>query len=164
MTFSPEKNANGLEDQKINLETEVLSDSPDNEYVSEFTQNKKELKDLFNIEVTSEASLKYPWVIKEFYELAMDNLKSGDPFALEEFFNRNLLAEVDIRALLTKEEPQKRNEIKLSARTILKKYTENHKGLDLSKLSELSDPSRLARAKNIFIDTGILNQEEVNNL
>ncbi len=53
------------------------------EYVSKFQHLKEDLGNLFNIEVTSEVSLSYPWVKDEMYEKVIEDFNAGKPFALD---------------------------------------------------------------------------------
>ncbi len=110
------------------------------EFVPKFSHIQEDLLYLFNIQVTSETSLQYPWVKDEMYAKAVEELKLGTPFALDYFFEEKLL---------TRDELRERGfyELKPYALTILKTF----KG------------PRLTRAKDLFIDTGLLSEEETKN-
>jgi hypothetical protein len=110
------------------------------EFVPKFAHIQEDLLYLFNIQVTSETSLQYPWVKDEMYAKAVEELKLGTPFALDYFFEEKLL---------TRNELRERGfyELKPYALTILKTF----KG------------TRLTRAKDLFIDTGLLSEEETKN-
>jgi hypothetical protein len=107
------------------------------EFVPRFSHIQEDLLYLFTINITSEASLNYPWVKDEMYDKVVEELKHGTPFALDYMFEEKLL---------TKEELFTRGiqELKPYAKTILATY----KG------------TRLTRAKNLFIDCGLLTEEE----
>ncbi len=107
------------------------------EYVSRFEHLKEGLENLFNIEVTSEVSLSYPWVKDEMFAKVLDDFKEGKPFALDYMFEEGLL---------TKKDVQERGiqKIKPQALYILQTF----KG------------PRLTRAKDLFIATGIVTEEE----
>lgn len=107
------------------------------EYVSKFEHLKEDLANLFNIEVTSESSLKYPWVKDEMYYKVVEDFDEGKPFALDYMFEEGLL---------TKEDLKERNiqAMKPQAINILRTF----KG------------PLLVSAKKLFINTGILNEEE----
>ncbi len=108
------------------------------EFVPKFVHTQEDLSNLFNIEVTSETSLQYPWVKDEMYAKVIEELKLGTPFALDYFFEEKLLTRDDLSA---------RNfyELKPYALTILKTFKGN----------------RLNRARELFIDSGLLSEEEV---
>ena len=107
------------------------------EYVSKFEHLKEDLENLFNIEVTSETSLSYPWVKDEMYAKVLEDFREGKPFALDYMFEEGLL---------TKEDLQERGvkDLKQQALDILKTF---------------KDP-RLTTVRNLFINTGILTEEE----
>ena len=107
------------------------------EFVPRFKHIREDLLYLFTINVTSETSLNYPWVKDEMYQKVVEEFKLGTPFALDYFFEEKLL---------TKDELQARGfqELKPYAKTILATY----KG------------TRLTRAKTLFIDCGLLTEEE----
>lgn len=107
------------------------------EFVPKFAHIQEDLLYLFNIQVTSETSLQYPWVKDEMYTKAVEELKLGTPFALDYFFEEKLLTKDELRA-------RGFYDLKPYALTILKTF----KG------------TRLTRAKDLFIDTGLLSEEE----
>ena len=123
------------------LEKSTTTDAPEKpealEFVPHFKHIQEDLLYLFTINITSEVSLNYPWVKDEMYGKAIEELQLGTPFALDYMFEEKLL---------TKEELHARGlqELKPYAKTILATY----KG------------TRLTRAKNLFIDCGLLTEEE----
>ncbi len=108
------------------------------EFVPRFRHIQEDLLYLFTINVTSETSLTYPWVKDEMYQKVIEELKLGTPFALDYMFEEKLL---------TKDELQERGfqELKPYAMTILATY----KG------------TRLTRARDLFINSGLLTEEEM---
>jgi hypothetical protein len=110
------------------------------EFVPHFTHIQEDLLYLFTINITSEASLNFPWVKDEMYNKVVEELRLGTPFALDYMFEEKLL---------TKEELHTHGiqELKPYAITILTTY----KGI------------RLTRAKNLFIECGLLTEEETKN-
>lgn len=134
----PNNNLNSSPENSV-PHSERIDNSPEAvEYVSKFEHLKEDLVNLFNIEVTSEASLKYPWVKDEMYYKIIEDFSEGKPFTLDYMFEEGLL---------TKEDLKERNiqAIKPQALEILKTF----KG------------PRLTSAKKLFINTGILTEEEV---
>lgn len=124
--------------QPQNTDTESPSEKPEAiEFVPKFKHTQEDLLYLFNMQVTSETSLHYPFVKDELYQKAIEELKLGTPFALDYMFEEKLL---------TKDELKNRGiqELKPYAKTILATY----KG------------TRLTRAKTLFIDCGLLTEEE----
>ena len=124
------------------MESEISTKQPEAvEFVPKFTHVKEDLLSLFNIQITSEASLQYPWVKDEMYAKIIKEIKLGTPFALDYFFEEKLL---------TKDELASRGfqELKPYAMTILEKY----KGI------------RRTRAKDLFINSGLLTEEEAISL
>lgn len=107
------------------------------EFVPKFEHLKEDLQNLFNIEVTSETSLSYPWVKDELYAKVVEDFTNHKPFALDYMYEEGLLTKED-----------------LSARNI-----EGLKPLAIETLQTLKGP-RLIRAKNLCIETGILTEEE----
>ena len=103
-------------------------------YEPKFIHIKEDLENLFQVKVTSEVSLRYPWVIDELYNAAIKELEQGTPFGLDYMIDEKLL---------TKEDIQERgitNEMRTNALAILEKY----KG------------PRFTRAKEVFKESGIL--------
>lgn len=131
INVSPEIPVSKQEVVETNLETI--------EFVPKFKHIKEDLKNLFQIEVTSETSLRYPWVKDEIYNAVMQELQQGTPFAFDYMFEEKLL---------TKEDLQGRGveEMKPYAKTILTTFKPG---------------PRLTRAKDLFVNAGILTQEEV---
>lgn len=130
-------NFNGPE-KNINQIVVPENSSPEAiEYVSKFQHLKEDLENLFNIEVTSETSLSYPWVKDEMYEKVLEDFGEGKPFALDYMFEEGLLTKKDL------EERGIKN-LKQQALDILKTF---------------KDP-RLTTIRNLFINTGILTEEE----
>jgi hypothetical protein len=124
--------------EQVHPESGIATKQPEAlEFVPKFTHLQEDLLYLFNIQITSEASLRYPWVKDEMYAKTIEELKLGTPFALDYFFEEKLL---------TKDELASRSfqELKPYAKTILEKY----KGI------------RRTRAKDLFIDSGLLTEEE----
>lgn len=139
--YSQEPNQQPVETPK--QEQLHLHDDPENkteaiEYVPGFQHIQEDLLYLFTINVTSETSLNYPWVKDEMYAKVVEELKLGTPFALDYMFEEKLLTKEELLAhgLL---------ELKPYALQILATY----KG------------TRLARAKQLFIDSGLLTKDEV---
>ncbi len=110
------------------------------EFVTHFKHIQEDLEHLFTLTVTSEMSLTYPWVKDEMYSKVVEELQLGTPFALDYMFEEKLL---------TKEELKTRGiqELKSYAKTILTIY----KG------------TRLTRAKTLFLESGLLTEEEIKN-
>jgi hypothetical protein len=105
------------------------------EFVEKFKHIQEDLKFLFEIEVTSQTSLNYPWVKNELYAAVEKELKAGTPFALDYMFDEGLLTKEDLK--------ERRIEtLKPYAETILATF----KG------------TRLTRAKELFIETGIFTE------
>jgi len=107
------------------------------EYVSKFHHLKEDLENLFNIEVTSETSLSYPWVKDGMYEKVIEDFNVGKPFALDYMFEEGLLTKEDLEA----------------------RGIKNLKPQALDILKTFKDP-RLTTVRNLFINTGILTEEE----
>ncbi len=126
----PEKNINQIAVPE-NSSPEAI------EYVSKFQHLKEDLENLFNIEVTSETSLSYPWVKDEMYEKVIEDFNVGKPFALDYMFEEGLLTKEDLESRGIKN-------LKRQALDILKTF---------------KDP-RLTTVRNLFINTGILTEEE----
>ncbi len=117
-----------------------LPETPDTlEFVPKFNHIQEDLLYLFNIQVTSETSLHYPFVKDEMYQKVVEELKLGTPFALDYMFEEKLLTKDELRA-------HGIQDLKPYAKTILATY----KG------------TRLTRAKDLFIDSGLLTEDEVN--
>lgn len=135
MTFSPER------DTSYPVNENSLQESHESpaliEYVPRFEHIKEDLLYLFDIEATSEASLSYPWEKDKFYGAALKELQLGTPFALDYFFDEQLLKKEDITL-------SRRQEMRPYAETILRTF----KG------------PRLVRAKELFAAAGILTTEE----
>lgn len=104
------------------------------EYEPKFKQHQEDLQNLFGIEVTSLASMKYPWVIDEFYQAAVKELLLGTPFALDYLLDEKLLTKKDIEERGITEE----------MRDAAKKIVATYKG------------PRLVRAKSTLEESGIL--------
>lgn len=111
------------------------------EFVPRFNQTQEDLLYLFNIKVTSPASLNYDWVKKEFLEKVKEEIKLGTPFALDYMFEEKLLTKEDLKVLRS-------SELQPYIATILKTYR----------------GTRLERAKNLFIDAGICTEKEVEEI
>lgn len=67
------------------------------EFVPKFTHIKEDLNTLFNIEVTSEASLRYDWVKDEMYGAILEDLQHAKPFALDYMIEEGLLTLEDLK-------------------------------------------------------------------
>ena len=139
MTFSPK----GTTSAPINENSlQVSSESSTSlEYVPRFKHIQEDLLYLFNIEATSEASLNYPWEKDKFYTASLKELQLGTPFALDYFFDEQLLKKEDITL-------SRRHEMQPYAETIIRTF----KG------------PRLTRAKELFIAAGIFTKEELNDI
>lgn len=111
--------------------------SPESEhYEPKFNQIKEDLHNLFNINVTSEISLQYPWVIDELYTAAVDELMKGTPWGFDYMVKENLLTKKQI---------------------VERGVTKEMKNRALDILENLKGP-RFLRAKELFIETGILEE------
>jgi hypothetical protein len=118
----------------------VENDAVENEqehYVHKFEVIKEALK-MFGIEVTSEVSLRYPWVKDEMYHAAVNELKNGSTYALEYMLGEELLTKDDVVS----------RGIRAAA-----------KDTATSLIHTLKNQQR-AQAAKLFIDTGILSEEE----
>lgn len=111
------------------------------EFVPKFNHIQEDLLYLFNINATSQSSLHYPFVKDEMYSKAIEELQLGTPFALDYMFEEKLL---------TKEDLQSRHieAMKPYAKTILATYKRG---------------PRLTRAKDLFVDSGLLTRAEANS-
>lgn len=109
-----------------------------------FRQLKEDLAFMFNIEVTSEASLKYPWVKDELFSKVVAGLTNDEYFALDFMANEELHGG---EPLLSKEDFIRRGirSYQDHARTILHKYKGQH----------------LANVKQLFTLSGIMTEEEI---
>ncbi len=129
--------------------TEVIkaATSPVIEYVPKFAHIQEDLLFLFNVNVTSESTLNYEFVKDELYTKVIEELKLGTPFALDYMFEE----EIHGKKLLSREDLQERGiqEMKPYAKTILANYKKG---------------PRLLRAKNLFVDTGVLTEEETDSV
>lgn len=67
------------------------------EFVPRFTHIQEDLSNLFNIEVTSEASLRYDWVKDEMYGAILEDLHYAKPFALDYMIEEELLTFEDLK-------------------------------------------------------------------
>jgi hypothetical protein len=78
---------------------EVIKKAPQEaiEFVPKFQHIKEDLQNLFNIEVTSNASLSYPWEKDVFYAKVVEDLNAGKPFALDYMFEEGLLTKEDLQ-------------------------------------------------------------------
>ena len=115
-----------------------VQQTPDTlEFVPKFNHIQEDLLYLFNVQVTSESSLHYPFVKDEMYTKVVEELKLGTPFALDYMFEEKLLTKDELHA-------RGIQELKPYAKTILAKY----KGI------------RRTRAKDLFIDSGLLTEDE----
>lgn len=110
------------------------------EYVPKFEHIKEDLKNLFQIEATSEASLAYPWVKDEMYTKIIEDFNAGKPFALDYLFKEGLLTKEDL----------------------ISRGIQANKERALQILQSLRGP-RLFSVKELFIDTGLLTQEEIDS-
>lgn len=112
------------------------------EYVPKFIHIQEDLQNLFNIEVTSERSLSYPWVKDELYAKVVEDLKVGKPFALDYMFEETL----HDKQLLSREDLQARGieKMKPEAKEIL---------------ARIKGPIG-RRMKDLIVNAGILTEEE----
>jgi hypothetical protein len=117
---------------------EVVTSSPEKtEYVEKFKYIKKDLEDLFQIEVTSYGSLTYPWVKDELYAKVIEDFNAGKPFALDYMVKEGLLTKEDLEA----------------------RGIQSIKPKALEALTLLKGP-RFNDAKKLFVDAGLLTEEE----
>lgn len=111
------------------------------EFVPKFDHIKEDLEKLFNIEVTSEATLHYPSVKNEMYAKVIEDLQAGKPFALDYMFEEGLLTKNELRDRgIEKMKPQ--------AEEILRK---------------IKGPIG-RRMKDLIVNVGILTEEEANSV
>lgn len=107
-------------------------------------QLKEDLAFMFNVEVTSEASLKYPWVKDELFSKVVEGLINDEYFALDFMANEELH---NGEPLLSKEDFISRGirSYQDHARIILKKYKGQH----------------LASVKQLFTLSGLMTEDEI---
>lgn len=111
------------------------------EFVPKFKHIKEDLQNLFNIEVTSNVSLSYPWVKDELYAKVIEDLNEGKPFALDYMFEEGLL---------TKEELQDRGIEKMKPEAV-------------EILKRIKGPIG-RRMKDLIVNVGILTEEEADSV
>lgn len=107
------------------------------EYVPKWKHIQEDLQYMFGIEIKSEDNLYEAETKNKLYESVLEDMRQGKPFALDYMFEEGLL---------TKEDLEKRGikDLKQQALNILKTF---------------KDP-RLTSIRNLFINTGILTEEE----
>jgi hypothetical protein len=108
-----------------------------------FEQIKEDLQALFTIHVTSETSLRYPWVKDEFYTKVVEGLHQGD-YATLDYMIREPLG--NNSHLLTKEECLARGIQSLLPQA-------------LQILGNYKEPRR-TYIKNLFVEAGIMSEAE----
>lgn len=108
------------------------------EYVPKFKHIQEDLQYMFEIKVENEDDLYSTKIKDKLYKNVREDIQQGKPFALDYMFEEGLL---------TKEDLEKRGikDLKQQALSILKTF---------------KDP-RLTSIRNLFINTGILTEEEV---
>jgi hypothetical protein len=121
-------------------EHEESNEDDKEHYVEKFKYIQKDLKDLFTIEITSEASLSYPWVKDELYAKVIEDFNAGKPFALDYMIHEGLLTKRDLQ----------------------ERGIQSIKPKALEALTLLRGP-RFHDAKDIFVTAGILTEEEADN-
>lgn len=137
---SPDASFNGEQPQEVFLQSpEVIEIEP------KFTQLQEDLLFMFEIKVTSETSLRYPWVKDEFYTKVVEGLTNDEYFALDYMVNEKLHGEGE--PLLNQEDLLSRGirTLQNHGRNILHKYKE----------------PRLSRVKELFIVSGIFTELEI---
>lgn len=140
MNTSPENQNKGTREAVPQAETS--SQTPEAiEYVEKFKHIQEDLKNLFNIEVTSYASLNYPWVKDEFYAKVIEDITSGKPFALDYMFEEKLLSKDDM----------------------VERGIQNHKPQVIEILKKIKGPIG-RRMKDLIVNVGILTNEEADTV
>lgn len=125
---------------------EVVLQSPEViEIEPKFKQLQEDLFSMFEIKVTSENSLRYPWVKDEFYAKVVEGLANDEYFALDYMANEKLHEDGD--SLLNQEDLLSRG-----IRTL-----QDHGRIILHKYKE----PRLSRIKELFITSGIFTELEL---
>ncbi len=109
------------------------------EYIPKWKHQQEVLSAMFNIDITSEQSLSYPWVKDEMYSKITESFDNGEYTTLECMFEEGLLSIQD-----------------LHERGIM-----NHKDKALQILQSLRSTGRYNQAKDLFIATNILSEEEI---
>lgn len=130
----------GIPNQDNNLPP--LSSIPNQEsieYIPKWKQVQDDLRYLFGITIESEQSLTTEETKVLLYKTACNGIMAGEYFSLDYMFEEGLLTKEDIQ----KQEVSK-----------LKPYA-------LSILNNLRSIGQYNQAKNLFIDTGILTNEEI---
>lgn len=116
------------------------------EFVPKFNHIQEDLKAMFTIEVADERSLFSPQTKDLMYAKVVEDLKLNSPYALDYMFEE----ELNKKKLLTREELQERG-------------IQHMKPEALQILQTTTGTWQRTRAKNLFIDTGILTPEEAND-
>jgi hypothetical protein len=109
------------------------------EYIPKWKHIQEDLNYLFQITIDDEASLSSEKIKKELYEKAVKDLCDGEYFALDYMFEEGLLSIEDLHEY-----------------GIL-----NYKDRALQILQSLRSTGRYNQAKNLFIATKILSEEEI---
>lgn len=114
--------------------------SPEQEtYEPKWKHLEEDLKYMFGIEITSEEDLYSEETKKKMYDLMLKDMQEESPFSLDYFIEEGLLSKNDI----------KDEDIKTL------------KPCALKILNNLRNITHKSTYKNLFIDLGILTQEEV---
>lgn len=130
---------NGTPENNTNLPP--LSSIPNQEsleYIPKWKHHQESLSTMFDIDITSEPSLSYPWVKDELYEKVKEGFSEGTYFALDYMFEEGLLTQKD-----------------LQERGISSYRSQAH--LILNNLRSIGQYNQ---AKKLFEDTGILSEGE----
>ncbi len=109
------------------------------EYEPKFKQHQEDLKHMFKIEVSDENELHSREVKEKMYDYAVNDLQQGRPFSLNYFINEKLLSSQDIK---DKDLP------------MLESYA-------LKILEKLRSTAMLTETKNLFLDTGIVTEQDL---
>ncbi len=143
---SPDASFNGNQPEE-----EVLLQSPETiaepqplveEFVPKFTHTQEDLRYMFGIEVNNESDLSSPIIKKQMYTKAVSDFITGNPFSLEYFLEEELLSPKDI----------------------LKEDIPSLKQAATSMLASLRHLTRRIRSQELFVEAGILTQEEIDTL
>jgi hypothetical protein len=135
----PEKN------EMLHSQEEPLSSETTIEVEPRFEQLKNDLSSMFTIEVTSETSLRYPWVKDELYSKILEGFEDNNYFALDYMVHEKLHENGE--ALLTKED--------LIARGI-----RSHQDRGRTILHRWLPPRR-NYIEDLFLEAGMFTKEEL---
>jgi hypothetical protein len=134
MRHSPDGFTHRFNDQE--LEEGPVPDM--HEYEPQFKQIQEDLKYMFTIDVESEEELHSQEVKAKLYTRAVEDLHQGNSFSLEHFAEYELITPSDIK-------PEDLKQLHIDA---------------LAILQNLRSTARLSTAKKLFIELGILTEEE----